>query len=243
MPEFRRDIIVNNVIKVRLIWTQEADWSLAPHQIQDPVPPVGGNVAEYLEGCRQVEQRRTSGGLYTTREHRRFVPIDPWQLRDRFLALDLTARPEIVDFLDTAGYFHDAGNLFLIPKEELELWRQRQRALRDWMSPNWKVLKGNHAAAIVEPMTRGSGIAGCFSSALHFEDGVPVLVIFVASGWEAIVATIHIDKLLNLKFTRCTECGIPIPSRSAAGQPLRFCTKCRGVARQRRFRKRGAKSA
>jgi hypothetical protein len=171
--------------------------------------------------------------------------IDPWKLRDRFLGLDLSPGPELSitlrDFLNSAGYAHDIqvthgkAPEFCLPPEQIPVWQERQRFLKQWQKlepAKWKSLEAEFPS-LVTYAVNGCGQFPANVVSLTWQDGLPVITWIVQDAWSAIVATVHFDKMRGIRLRACKVCGRPVPDRRLTPH----CSDaCRHLATMRRLR-------
>lgn len=173
------------------------------------------------------------------------VNLDPWNLRDRFLLLDLNAGADLYtnlrDFLGNAGFAHDIPvgktTKFPLPSEQIAEWQERQRFLKQWQKlepAKWESLN-NDFPALVTYAVNGCGQYPANVISLSWQDNLPVITWVVQDVWSAIVATVHFDKMRGIRLRACKECGGPVPPV----QRTPYCgQKCRHAATVRAGRAR-----
>lgn len=125
---------------------------------------------------------------------------------------------------------------FALSRRHEEIWWTRRRFLRSWLSagPNGSnELVADFPLQWQESMDRARAVFGWTRL------GVPRVVLAVADAWQAMLATVHIDRLRGHRFRACARkgCYRLFDRVSKRGHSPRFCSpKCRNLHNVRKLR-------
>ncbi len=161
---------------------------------------------------------------------RRATPINPWQLRDRFLSWPLE---DWQHFFEISGKW-DVGALSnVFSKGDFAEWQRLLKAALVCQARDWKTLKHTFNAQ--------KAIFLRFPLPIIFEwDGeVPAVRIVGQNALTLMIATIQIDKLQGASFRECARHDCKnAPFRVEARQKI-YCTQeCAHLVAVRRSRER-----
>ena len=151
-----------------------------------------------------------------------FKPLDPWALRDEFLAWPLD---EWEAFIAKAGSFDPLR----VNKKGFRQWQELLREALLHPAREWEAW-GHNARLWLSAQPR---------LFFDWESEPPQAIIFAQSPLEAMIATIQVDKLTGAEFRVCArhDCKNP-PFRVEARQKI-FCSMdCAHLVAVRRSRER-----
>src|SRR5580704_15729489 len=148
---------------------------------------------------------------------------DFWGLRDKLLASQ--NEWDLIDFLNECGYACATpdGSIKRPWKREwlsealAAFLFERRDLLAKWMPlvpSQWRKLNGRVNKSLLEYAVWGTGRRHRLGASFGWtEEGGPFVTVYASDPLEAIVLTVHIDRLRGVKFKTCArpDCAKPFP--------------------------------
>lgn len=159
--------------------------------------------------------------------------VDFWLLRDKLLSSKTGG--DLVDFLNKCGYACVASDRNIKPSWELKELSptlsnslfELKRLLIAWMplaSNRWGKLKGRFDQKLLEYVCLGTGRHHALSATFGWSaEGEPSVAVFPSDPLEAIVITVHIDRLRKVRFKSCARRDCRKPFTLTSGHRRKYC--------------------
>ena len=127
---------------------------------------------------------------------------------------------------------------FPLENKMLHSWLARRLFLRQWLSATGSEILTALAKEFSEEV---EDARRAFRAALTWSNGTPYLTLHAADAWEAMLAVVHVQKMMGARRRICLRPGCTklVLITSASGQKKKYCCKsCRLAHNSRRYRRR-----
>jgi len=157
--------------------------------------------------------------------------IDPWELRDQFLAVKKHC-DSVLNFLNRTNWH---GGRRLRNVEDFTRLQELVRVALRRRPEKWQNLMPKFAEKAFALL---SGV----ESTIRWNKGRPVVRVDVESPFDAIIATIKIDKMMGLRFGTCARPDCRKPYKVSSRHCRKYCSQsCAHLENVRRSRKQKSK--